>query len=327
MRPQPCPCTPEPAAAGSDGSGLLQAALAAGAEAEAGGPASVEPSPVAPALGDAPLSVGSGARGSLLWRLDASVARAVPQLQLPASQPLPIGGSAATAAAAAAGVRRRSSSSRGSLDSLESDPGSPASGSLWYWGSPASRSRDCLARASGGSVAPGSPTVLGRRSDSSDSRGSWEDVAAGRRPSSRRAQQQAQRRAQQAQEQAQQALPMLHVGSAPNPSHLAAPSSRRSLQAAPTAGGQPYAAGLHRVASEGQLLSASAAAAGGPASSAAAAGSASARAALAPEEGWPAAHAFTTVSKVYPYRTVVLNWRDPCLPGMLRPIIQVGAAT
>ena len=42
-------------------------------------------------------------------------------------------------------------------------------------------------------------------------------------------------------------------------------------------------------------------------------------------DGWPAAHAFTTVSRVYSYRTVVLNWRDPRISGMLRPIIQARA--
>jgi hypothetical protein len=70
---------------------------------------------------------------------------------------------------------------------------------------------------------------------------------------------------------------------------------------------------LYRVASEGQLASA-----------ATAAGATTPR--HGPQEpagGWPAAHAFTAVSRVYPYRTVVLHWRDPRLPGMLRPIIQV----
>ena len=74
---------------------------------------------------------------------------------------------------------------------------------------------------------------------------------------------------------------------------------------------------LHRVASEGQLAGAVAAAAAAAATTPR----------QGPEEepagGWPAAHAFTAVSRVYPYRTVVLHWRDPRLPGMLRPIIQV----
>lgn len=123
---------------------------------------------------------------------------------------------------------------------------------------------------------------------------------------------------------------MLHVGSAPSPGGLsgllASPEQRQ--QAALGGGGFGAAAGmpdgLHRVASEGTLI-----------------GSGSGRiqqqqqlqppaaaAAAAEEEeaGWPAASAFTTVSRVYSYRTVVLNWRDPRLPGMLRPIIQVGMA-
>ena len=43
-------------------------------------------------------------------------------------------------------------------------------------------------------------------------------------------------------------------------------------------------------------------------------------------DGWPAAHALTTVSRLYSYRTVVLNWRDPRIPGMLRPVIQARAS-
>ncbi|KAL4858369.1 hypothetical protein ACK3TF_001355 [Chlorella vulgaris] len=40
------------------------------------------------------------------------------------------------------------------------------------------------------------------------------------------------------------------------------------------------------------------------------------------EVAWPAAHAFTAVSRVYSYRTVCINWTDPRLPGLLRPVVQ-----
>lgn len=78
--------------------------------------------------------------------------------------------------------------------------------------------------------------------------------------------------------------------------------------------------GLHRVASEGTLLSAKS----GAATSSLQQQEAHDGEALGPD-GWPAAHAFTTISRVYAYRTVVLNWRDPRIPGMLRPIIQVSS--
>ena len=39
---------------------------------------------------------------------------------------------------------------------------------------------------------------------------------------------------------------------------------------------------------------------------------------------WTPPSAFTITSRVYPYRTLTLFWRDPFLPDLLRPIIRVG---
>lgn len=82
--------------------------------------------------------------------------------------------------------------------------------------------------------------------------------------------------------------------------------------------------GLQRVASEGMLQSATSV--GGPSSLQQQQRQMDVCDGEVPgPDGWPAAHAFTTVSRVYSYRTVVLNWRDPRIPGMLRPIIQARA--
>lgn len=106
---------------------------------------------------------------------------------------------------------------------------------------------------------------------------------------------------------------------------LASPPEKRQQAALGRLPLPPASSGLHRVASEGTLHSAK--------SGAATSGSLQQHTACNGEvpgpDGWPAAHAFTTISKVYAYRTVVLNWRDPRIPGMLRPIIQaspLGAA-
>lgn len=252
--------------------------------------------------GDEPLwgASSSTARSNLMsrpgWPSAATAQQPLPPPQqlaaASASQPVPIAGRS-EALLAGSGTP----SERSSFDSMGSERGG------WYWGSPASSS--CSGH-------------LGGRQPSAELYGQdcWAEPACAAASGS----------AQQRQRQG----PMLHVGSAPGPgglSSLLASSPEQRHQAAP---GQPAlrrtslpgfgaadADGLHRTASESALQRP-----GGmhasqhvPPPAAAAAG---------PDEaGWPAAHAFTTVSRVYAYRTLVLHWRDARLPGMLRPVIQV----
>lgn len=279
----------------------------------------------------------SGARGSLLPRLNAGGQYGGAGSLAPVpSQPLPIDmpSAAAAAAASAAGYVDASAlpaASRSSLDSFddeESDPGSPASGSLWYWGSPAA-SRSYFSAADSG----GSQGAAAAGGGSPSSRSSWEDLGRGAAAGSASlaaAERQASRPGQQ---QQQQQHTTLHEESSPSPILLSSSMPRQHPPWQQAGAGS----GLQRVASEGQLLAARSSSGGGSGGlgeqrqsggsggvgeqrqSGGSGGLADQRQS---EAGWPAAHAFTTVSRVYRYRTVVLNWTDQRLPGMLRPIIQ-----
>ncbi|KAL4427891.1 hypothetical protein ABPG75_001980 [Micractinium tetrahymenae] len=325
------------------GSGLLQAALQAQSEPQAAPPMASAPDAADRRASDSELAASGGmngtatssARDNLLWRLESSSGSGARPQQEP-SLPVPIGG----AGRLSLPFKELPSSARSSFDSYESDPGSPASGSLWYWGSPASLAGGSSSRLSSAALR-GTGSRLRSARGSSDGHDSWEDGSAGgsapagmpasapgRSRLSFQHQQQEQQQATQQQQLSQQATQQqqlsqqatqqhqraaeMHVGSAPTPSLLSSPPSRSPLawaEAGPPGGG----GGLHRVASDGQLLAR--AGEGGRQQQAQGADG-------PPEQGWPAAHAFTVVSRVYKYRTVVLHWTDPRLPGMLRPIIQ-----
>lgn len=316
-----------PGSSGGGGSGLLQAALQAQAQegealhVAAAATALPRTALMGRARGNELLAHGSGAsgaRGNLLWRLESSGAGGAGLEQEPC-QMLPIG----SASSLPIPFNGLPASHRDSFDSYESDPGSPASGSLWYWGSPAEL-------AGGGGPRLRSAALRGtgstRRSGrgSSDSHDSWEDVSAGgggsngATPAAVHAVATSGPRLSFQQQQQERRAAVMHVGSAPSPSILCSPPSHGPLAWAGASRGAGRAGGgrgLHRVASDGQLL----AKAGGGMAQQQPEG-----AAEQPEErGWPAPHAFTAVSRVYTYRTVVLHWADPRLPDMLRPVIQV----
>ncbi len=326
---------------GSGDSGLLQAALqaqtdVAGALGIAGAPTAVAARTAkGEAHGSRPAADGgssSGARGNLLLRLENSSSNTARPQQQP-SQPVPISG----AGRVPARVSGLAASPCSSFGSYESDPGSPASGSLWYWGSPAGLAQGGSGRLSTAALR-GAGTKRRSVRGSSDSYEGREDVSAcgggnarvgvlaaappsaacGPRPASQQQQPgepwQSSREPQQAQQ-----TPLLHVGSAPSTSLLSSPPRCGPLAwpgVSPEGGSARGGGALHRVASDGQLL--------GKAGCQVASQTRAAAAEPPSERGWPAAHAFTAVSRSYKYRTVVLHWADPRLPGMLRPIIQVG---
>lgn len=332
---------------GSGGSGLLQAALRAQTQAQDAvqvAAAAAEPAHTRAVDGAHGSQVAANggttcsARGNLLWRLENSSSSGARPEQEP-SQPLPIR-SGGGLPIPFSGVP---ASGRSSFDSYESDPGSPASGSLWYWGSPAAPAGAGRGRASTAALRGAGMKKRSMRG-SSDSYDSWEDVSRGSGGCARggasavahaaaagASRLSLQHRRQHGQE-GQGELPMeeepqhprratsMHVGSAPSASLLSSPPSHGPLAwaaASPEGGRAGGGGGLHRVASDGQLL--------GRAEGHVARQAQAERAAeRGQEQRWPAAHAFTVVSRVYKYRTVVLHWEDPRLPAMLRPVIQVG---